>query len=294
MGIKILKPSIYLGSDKLNVDKVFKLKKSLIINKIGSNILHKENKKSLLQMSLIAAKNAIKTHKLNPKFLIYVSQGQDKVLPSAAENLAHQLGLKNKMLVLTISAGCSGFVQAISLANKFLNKEISSGLIVCAEKYSKYIDKNDLKTKILFSDAASATIVKYQFKENYFLEKFGYDGKNFESLMVKNEKLEMNGQKIFLFGINNIPPEIKSILKKINIDKFLIHPGSKIMLDSIVQKAQIDPKKVYNSFMKTGNTVSSSIPLLINLYYDNMKNKNVLMTGFGVGLSWATVVIKCF
>ncbi len=294
MGIKILKPSIYLGGDKLHVDKVFKLKKSLIINKIGSNFLHRENKKNLIQMSLIAAKNAVKNHKLNPKFLIYVSQGQDQILPSTAENLAHKLGLKNQILVLTISAGCSGFVQAISLANKLLNKEINSGLIVCAEKYSKYIDKSDLKTKILFSDAASATIVKYKSKENYFLEKFGYDGKNFESLMVKNEKLEMNGQKIFLFGINNIPSEIKSILKEISVDKFLIHPGSKIMLDSIVQKAQIDPKKVYNSFMKTGNTVSSSIPLLINLYYDDMKNKNVLMTGFGVGLSWATVVIKCF
>ena len=66
------------------------------------------------------------------------------------------------------------------------------------------------------------------------------------------------------------------------------------MLDSIIEKSLIDPKKVSNSFHITGNTVSSSIPLLINLSYKNLKNKNILMSGFGVGLSWATIVIKCF
>ena len=64
------------------------------------------------------------------------------------------------------------------------------------------------------------------------------------------------------------------------------------MLDSIVKKSLINPIKVYNSFHITGNTVSSSIPLLINLNYKKLLNKNILLSGFGVGLSWATIAIK--
>ena len=101
-------------------------------------------------------------------FLIFVSQGQDDVFPSCAEKLAYQLKLDKNVLVLTISSGCSGFVQALSLANKLLNKKSNNGLIVCAEKYSKYISKQDLKTRVLFSDSASATLVQFH-KKKLFL-----------------------------------------------------------------------------------------------------------------------------
>ena len=121
----------------------------------------KEEKKNLLEMALNVSKKAIKKNNVKLSFLIFVSQGQDSILPSVAENLAFRLGLKNMILVLTISSGCSGFVQALSVAEKFLCSKNNAGIIVCAEKYSKYIAENDLKTKVLFSDAASATIVKF-------------------------------------------------------------------------------------------------------------------------------------
>lgn len=296
MGIKIFKPSIYLGNSKISVQNLLKIKKKIIEDKIGSKFVHVETKKNILEMSYSVAKKALLQHKSKPNFLIFVSQGQDDVFPSSAEKLAYKLNLDKNTLVLTISSGCSGFVQAIVLANKLLNKEMKSGLIICAEKYSKYISKNDFKTRVLFSDAASATFVKFKNTKNYFHEIFGFDGNNADALSVKKknnlDKLYMNGQKVFLFGINNIPEGIKEISNKIKIDKYLIHPGSKIMLDAIVKKSSINPLKVCNSFKITGNTVSSSIPLLINFNYKKLLNKNILMSGFGVGLSWATIAIK--
>jgi len=296
VGIKIFKPSIYLGSTKLHVENVSKIKKKIIEDKIGSKFIHVENKKNILEMSYTAAKKTLNREKLKPNFLIFVSQGQDDIFPSSAEKLAFKLGLKKNTLVLTISAGCSGFVQALMLANRLLNKKSKNGLIVCAEKYSKYISQNDLKTKVLFSDAASATLVQFKDKENYYYEIFGHQGNNSDALTVKKidgiDKLNMNGQKIFLFGINNVPQGIKKISSKIKIDKYLIHPGSKVMLDALVKKSSISPLKVCNSFHITGNTVSSSIPLLININYKKLLNKNMLMSGFGVGLSWATIALK--
>lgn len=296
MGIKIFKPSIYLGNTKIRVQNLIKIKKKTIEDKIGSKIVHVENKKNILEMSYSVAKKILVKHKSKPNFLIFVSQGQDNVFPSSAEELADKLKLNKNTLVLTISSGCSGFVQAIILANRLLNKEMKNGLIVCAEKYSKYILKNDLKTRVLFSDAASATFVQFKNKKNYLYEIFGHEGSNGDALSVKkkntSDKLYMNGEKVFLFGINNIPEGLKEISNKIKIDKYLIHPGSKIMLDAIVKKSSIVDSKVCDSFHITGNTVSSSIPLLINLNYKKILNKNVLMSGFGVGLSWATIAIK--
>ena len=64
------------------------------------------------------------------------------------------------------------------------------------------------------------------------------------------------------------------------------------MLDTIIKKSKIENRKVINSFSITGNTISSSIPLLVNMSYKKLIGKKVLMSGFGVGLSWASILIK--
>jgi 3-oxoacyl-[acyl-carrier-protein] synthase-3 len=103
----------------------------------------------------------------------------------------------------------------------------------------------------------------------------------------------MDGNKVFNFGLSNIPQSIKKCSLNFKIDKYIIHPGSKYMLDSIVKKSSISQKKVLNSFNITGNTVSTSIPLIISKYYSKLKKKNIiLLSCFGVGLSWATILIK--
>ena len=78
------------------------------------------------------------------------------------------------------------------------------------------------------------------------------------------------------------------------IDKYLIHNGSKFLIDSLSKKIKNSDNKILTSFHVTGNTVSSSIPLLINLHYNKLINQNVLLSGFGVGLSWATLLIKWY
>ena len=248
-------------------------------------------------MSFQACKKIIK-YKKKIKFLIFVSQGQDHVLPSCAEALAQKLDLNKNTFVISLSSGCSGFVQALYVANNFLNKIDNCGLIVCVEKYSKYISTKDFKTRVLFSDAASATIVKFINKNNILKTDFGFDGINSNALQVNKKKnsfkLEMNGNKIFLFGVNNIPTSIKKVSsnKRIKIDKYLIHNGSKFLIDTLCQKIPDTKNKILTSFHVTGNTVSSSIPLLINIHYTKLKSKNVILSGFGVGLSWATLLIS--
>tara|TARA_Y100000389_G_scaffold197899_1_gene233402 strand:- start:24401 stop:25303 length:903 start_codon:yes stop_codon:yes gene_type:complete len=298
LGIEILKPFVYLGSKKIQLKNILKNKNNIIKNKIGSKNIHVEEKKSVLDMGIYVAKNCIKHHKAIPKFLILVSQGQEKKFPSFAEEMAYKCGISNNCLVLTISSGCSGFAQSLYLANQLLSKEMNQGLIVCVEKYSNYIRENDLKTKVLFSDAASATFIKFNKKKNLLQSFHGFDGQNSNSLEVVYKKnkgfLNMDGNKVFLFSIKNIPIIIKKITKKNkDIKFFFVHPGSKILLDTIIEKSGIKSSKAPTSFHITGNTVSTSIPLLIKDNFNRIKkNDKILISGFGVGLSHATLLIR--
>lgn len=295
MGIIVDKPFIYLGSKKISLNLIAPQYKNSISKKIGSKFIHVEEKKNILEMAYEVCRKITKRKKI--KFLIFVSQGQDHVLPSCAEELSEQLGLTKNTFVLSISSGCSGFVQALKVASNFLDKENKCGLIVCVEKYSKYINKRDLKTRVLFSDAASATIVKYTNKKNILKDNFGFDGINSNALKIYDRKkknvLEMDGNKIFLFGINNITKSIKDIEREYKqIDKYLVHNGSKFLIDTLSKKLEKKDSNFLTSFHITGNTVSSSIPLLISINYKKLKNKKILLSGFGVGLSWATMLIK--
>ena len=153
-----------------------------------------------------------------------------------------------------------------------------------------------IKTRFLFSDAASATQVLRSNQENILGIDHGYNGCDSDSLKVDDltgkNLLTMDGSKVFLFGISTIPASIKKLNKSNQVDKYLIHNASKIMLDTIIKKSKIENRKVINSFSITGNTISSSIPLLINMSYKKLIGKKVLMSGFGVGLSWASILIK--
>lgn len=297
MGIKISKPVIYLGNKSIKLNKIIK-KKYDYKDKIGSSRIHVEEHKSVFEMALEVGKKALKNIRQKPKFLIFVSQTQEKNLPSSAEKIAQNIKLEDNSLILTLSSGCSGFVQALYLANKLLSKSMRSGLIICTEKYSSIIGNKNIKTKLLFSDASSATVVNYNNENNILDNYFGFDGNNSEALEINKidnkEILNMDGNKLLIFALKNIPEIIKKISKKHKIiNKYFIHPGSKILLDSIILRSQINENKVLDTFKTTGNTVSTSIPLIINKNYNIIKkNEKIFMSGFGVGLSHASILIK--
>ena len=111
--------------------------------------------------------------------------------------------------------------------------------------------------------------------------------------------LSMDGRSIFEFMMRRIPTDIDTCLE-INgfslgeIDYFIFHQASLHMLKSLQNAIKIPDDKMIFYIKNTGNTVSSSIPLALQnlLLTKNIKNKIVLLSGFGVGLSWGSVIIK--
>ena len=110
----------------------------------------------------------------------------------------------------------------------------------------------------------------------------------------------MDGMGILVFVNSKVPKQIRNILKRNSmtiddIDLFVFHQASKLALDSLARLLKINPEKVFSNIREKGNTVSASIPIALREALDcNRINRGdkVLLSGFGVGLSWGTAIIE--
>ena len=286
-----------------------------IIEKTGiEKIWYTKKNQTALDLGFEASKKVLK--KINKKSidtLIYVTQSPEYFLPTSACILQNKLGLNNNVKAFDINLGCSGFVYALFVASSLTQNNMSKNiLIVCADTYTKYIDNSDRTNKTIFSDGASATLVSRSKKKYIGNFLMGTDGSGYKDLIVENgasragfennnkAKLFMNGAKIFMFTVANIPKNIEQLLaiskiKKKNIKVFFFHQGSKIILNSLKDALKLSKNQLYNNLRFLGNTVSSTIPFSLKQASNEKKIKNndlLVLSGFGVGLSWGSCVIK--
>ena len=108
----------------------------------------------------------------------------------------------------------------------------------------------------------------------------------------------MNGQEIFVFTLTKVPQMIKEVLlnnglRKEDVDLFVFHQANKYMLEHLRKKLKIEEEKFFDNLALVGNTVSSTIPIaLCDAREQGRLKGNVLLAGFGVGLSWGATVIR--
>jgi 3-oxoacyl-[acyl-carrier-protein] synthase-3 len=214
---------------------------------------------------------------------------------------SRSIKFKKNIVAFDIGLGCSGFVYGLSVINSLLSSNtVKTVLFVCSDTYSKFLDDQNRTCKTVFSDAASSCIVqKINSKKNV---KFSFltDGSGASDLIENSNNIEMKGSNIFHFTTKNIPILFNDILKKNNlnkkdIDHFVFHQASKLVIDKLTKVLELDKKKVFKNYDKIGNTVSSSIPIALeNLKKNNMikKNQKIMLMGFGVGLSAAASIIS--
>ena len=268
-----------------------------------------------MDLAIKASKKLLhKTENIKIDTLIYVTQSQDYFLPTSACILQDKLNLQTNIKSFDINQGCSGYIYGLSMASSLIESlESKNVLLVCADTYSKYINQNDRSTKPIFSDGASATLITSSNQNDIGPFLFGTDGSKYNKLIVeegasKNNykktnikpSIYMDGPGIFLFTLNSVPQNILSLLDKSKtkielVDKFIFHQASKLIIEELSDKLKIDSNKVPINLKNIGNTVSSSIPILLKDTYDeNALNENdlLLLSGFGVGLSWGSCLIK--
>jgi 3-oxoacyl-[acyl-carrier-protein] synthase-3 len=246
--------------------------------------------------------------------LIFVTQSPDYILPSSSCIIQDRVLLSTTTKCFDINLGCSGFIYALSVAVAYINSDFSKNvLIVCADTYSKYIDKNDRTNRPIFSDAASAIVVTSSNNNTVGPFEFGTDGSGYEKLIVrdgasksshscnnKTPKLYMDGASVFMFTMSTVPESVNKLLNnhemdKDKIDMYVFHQASKIVLKNLQRVLGITDNKMYMDIDSIGNTVSSSIPIALKnadkksmISDDNL----IIISGFGVGLSWGACLLS--
>lgn len=236
--------------------------------------------------------------------IIFVTQTPRYLLPSCACILQDKLKLSKNIFAVDINMGCSGYIYGLSVAKSLIeSKVLKKILLVCADTYSKYIENNN-NNKYLFSDAASVTLISKSEKNKFGNFLFNTDGSKFDKIIIRKnadgkQAFEMDGASVYAFTIMEIPKIITKYLnmQKKNIKeikKIFFHQASGIILDTLDKKINYS-KIVYKNIKNIGNTTSSSIPISIKDSLDKKlikKNDEVLLCGFGVGLSWGVVSLK--
>jgi 3-oxoacyl-[acyl-carrier-protein] synthase-3 len=126
---------------------------------------------------------------------------------------------------------------------------------------------------------------------------FGTHGALHEALICRDGALHMNGRDIFTFTATTVPKDLARLLStagltKDEIDCYLFHQGSRFIVETIARRAGLPLSKVRFGIEHIGNTVSSSIPLLLEKELSNPEVSTLVLSGFGVGLSWASCILK--
>ncbi|OHB29920.1 MAG: 3-oxoacyl-ACP synthase [Desulfuromonadaceae bacterium GWC2_58_13] len=229
--------------------------------------------------------------------MIVVTQNPDRNIPHASAMLHGKLGLPSRCACFDISLGCSGFVYALSVFQGFMAANgMKKGLLFTSDPYSKIVDPNDKNTSLLFGDAAAVTLVSENPKLVSGIFTFGTLGGDYEKLICNDGVLFMNGRAVFNFAAKVVPEDIRQMVAKNGltlekVDRFLLHQGSKIIVETIADKLQIPREKAPYATYDYGNTVSSTLPILL---VDELNGPadSIVICGFGVGLSWASGLLK--
>ena len=240
----------------------------------------------------------------------------DYLTPSTACIVQGNLGAKNA-LAFDINVACSGFVYALSIADKFLKSGIyKNALIIGAETLSKMLDWKDRGTCVLFGDGSGGALLCRDDSYNSILaEDLKADGTSWQALtggkitlnnpFIENKKdedfyLSMNGRDVFTFATKTVPKSVNLVLEKANISlddiKYIVpHQANLRIVEVVAKKLKVGLDKFYLNLQNYGNTSAASIPIaLAEMFEKNIleKGDKIILTGFGSGLTWASMLIQ--
>lgn len=299
-----------------------------IAEKIGVNSRHlAAQDETAGDMAEKAALKLFTENSVTPEeidFLLFCTQSPDYFLPTTACILQNRLGIPTTAGAFDYNLGCSGCIYGLAIAKGLIAAGIAHNiLILTAETYNKYIHPEDKSNRSIFGDGAAACLVSTEGIAEIRDFILGTDGNGADDLIMRtgcsrqpekvgkqimdieghiqySDYLYMNGGAIFNFTLETVPTLMKQILKKNHletetIDYYIFHQANKFMLNTIQKICSIPKDKFYINIEETGNTVSSTV--LIGLSECIKKNvvhtgMNVMISGFGVGLSWGGCILK--
>ncbi|HFI0079613.1 ketoacyl-ACP synthase III [Streptococcus suis] len=249
-------------------------------------------------------------------FIIVATITPDASMPSTAAMVQAAIGAK-KAFAYDLVAACSGFVFALSTAEKLLASGVyKRGLVIGAETLSRSVDWSDRSTAVLFGDGAGGVLLEACEQPSFLAEILRTDGSRGASLTAGiNQKetpfstqsrqqpfIQMEGRAIFEFATRDVTATMAELLEQADmtvdcVDYFLLHQANIRILDKMARKLGVAREKFPANMDKYGNTSAASLPILLSECVESGMlrldgSQTVLMAGFGGGLTWGTLLLQ--
>lgn len=258
--------------------------------------------------------------------LVFISQTPDYRMPATSITLQHRLGLSSNCVAFDVSLGCSAFLYGLSIVYSMMqNGQIRKALLLDGETRSKVYSPRDRRSAFIFGDAGIAALIEKNPKYGKSFFSLNSDGSRADLIMCKaggyrhmssketvvenvidefgnmrsEEQGYMKGSEVFNFVIREIPNDIKKIVDYSgitidNMDYIVFHQANNFINSYIAKKMKLDITKMPHTIEKFGNTSSVSVPLtIVSELKENLKDKKtLLMSAFGVGMTWATAIVS--
>lgn len=279
-------------------------------------------------LCLAAAEKLIADNSIDKEdidLLVFISQTPDYRMPATSVTLQHRLGLPNKTIAFDINLGCSAFIYGLSVVYGMMERSnLKKALLLDGETRSKVYSPRDRRSAFLFGDGGIAALIERDAKFGESAFSLNSDGSRADLIMIpaggyrkmsstetvvekvvdefgnmrSDEQGYMRGGDVFNFVIREIPRDIKNTLvyAEKTIDDFdyvVFHQANNFINSYIMKKMKLDAAKIPSTIAKFGNTSSVSVPLTIvsELRGKLDGKKELLLSAFGVGMTWATGVV---
>lgn len=290
-----------------------------ISSRTGIKRRHIVSSEQTSDLAIQVAKQLLEKSNLSAEeidFIIVATITPDSAMPSTAARVQAAIGA-SKAFAYDLSAACSGFVFALSTAEKLISSgAYQKGLVIGAEVLSKTIDWSDRSTAVLFGDGAGGILLETSERQQFLAEKLQTDGARglgltsggkgllspFSTVEEDDPFLKMDGRAIFEFAVRDVTKSIAQLLEESQtsvdeVEFFLLHQANIRILDKMSQRLGADLSKFPANIMEYGNTSAATIPILLSECVEQGKirldgSQLILMSGFGGGLTWGSLLMK--
>ncbi len=269
-------------------------------------------------LSYKAAMMAIKNANISAEdidLVVLATVTPDYTTPATAIKVANMLGVKSGTPAFDLSAACSGFVYALTMADNMVRLgQIKTALVIGAETLSKITDWTDRNTCVLFGDGAGAVVIRAcegkgdATDTGILASKIYSDGAHFDNLRTTGGVsvsqnagfVMMDGKEVFKYAIGALAQGAEEAMKIAgitaeDIDFLLPHQANIRIIEGVGKKLELPEEKVIVNIAGHGNTSAASIPLALSEKMEDgtiKKGDLVVLTSMGAGFTWGGIVVR--
>jgi 3-oxoacyl-[acyl-carrier-protein] synthase-3 len=268
----------------------------------------------LAEQACIAAMEAAQVGPEDIDFIVVGTTTPDLVFPNVGCILQDKLGIHG-CAAFSLEAACSGFIYALSIADKFVNSgQAKCALVVGAETLSRITDWTDRSTCVLFGDGAGAVVLKPSEEAGIISTHLRADGRYKDLLTARSGvsvqppgdalrdgfNVRMSGNEIFKVAVKSLEAIVEETLAANNIDRseldwLIPHQANLRIIQATAKRLKMPMEKVVLTVQRFGNTSAASVPMALDIAVRDgrvQKGQLLLLEAFGGGLTWGSALVR--